>query len=93
MILKWMCLFIIWAATGYFTYCTFYGPRGYFAWQEKKEHWEKVQQNFHQLQVQKKQLSQKIQLMQRDIDLDLLEQMGWQLFRYIEPDKKVILLH
>lgn len=93
MVSRWIFLLGLWSLTGYFSYHAFHGERGYFAWQQKKVHASALQKELIQFQAVKQSLSRKISLIHTHIDLDLLEQLAWLLFRAIEPNKRVILCH
>lgn len=79
------------ALSSYFGYYLIYGNRGYHAWQVRKEQLKTLQHDYGQLSNQHTRLLNKVQLLRKDIDPDLLEQQLWFLLRYIDPDKQVIL--
>lgn len=76
---------------GYLGYHGFYGQRGYYSWQQKKTQIEGLKQHYETLLVDKEKLQNKVNLLQNEIDPDLLEQYAWFLFRYVDPEKKVLL--
>ena len=75
----------------YLGYHSLHGLRGYYAWQEKKVIFLHLENQQKDLLNKKHMLQNQANLLQDNIDLDLLEQYMWRLFRNIDPEKKVIL--
>jgi len=76
---------------GYLGYHGVYGQRGYYSWQAKKNQAEVLRKRYQSILFDKETLQNKVSLLQNDIDPDLLEQYAWFLFRYVDPEKKVLL--
>jgi cell division protein FtsB len=76
---------------GYLGYHGFYGQRGYYSWQTKKNQVEVLRKRYQSILFDKETLQNKVSLLQNDIDPDLLEQYAWFLFRYVDPENKVLL--
>jgi cell division protein FtsB len=75
----------------YLGYHGLHGHRGYYAWQEKKITLLQLTKREKSLANKNHILKKQVSLLQENIDLDLLEQYMWKLFRNIDPEKKVIL--
>ncbi|ETZ07667.1 hypothetical protein P618_200136 [Holospora obtusa F1] len=67
----------------YFSFYSVYGRRGCFVWKEKRTLLIQKREKVKNLEKRKKILEQKILLFDREIDSDLLEQMGWQVLGMI----------
>ncbi len=91
MLFRWIsCAFFLSIAL-YLGYHSIYGQRGYHVRRELEHKVVESQKHLAKLRSQQAQLAQKVALMQKNIDLDILEQLAWTMFRYVSPEKKVIL--
>lgn len=91
MLFRWILSLFFLCVSGYLGYHGVYGQRGYNARRVLERKVSAAQKELAELQIQQTHLAQKVSLMQKNIDLDILEQLAWNMFRYISPGKKVIL--
>ncbi len=91
MLFRLISSFLFLMIAGYLGYHGVYGQRGYYAWQEKKIQAAVLKKRCQILLSEKEKLQNKVTLIQNEIDPDLLEQYAWFLFRYLDPERKVLL--
>lgn len=75
----------------YFGYHTLYGPRGYYAWQEKKHLATQLTHQKTEILLQRETLQARVRWMRDLVDPDLLEQYAWQIFQMTSSHKRVLL--
>ena len=92
MIFRWLAIAFFSMLSFYFGYHAHHGPRGYMAWQSKKKHASHLQAEYAKLSHEKNRLVTKVGLMQEKIDLDILEQLAWSIFRLVDPKKTVMII-
>lgn len=86
-----MLPFMLFLFSGYLGYHAFFGSRGYLALQEKRCSCMRLQEQYAALTAAREELQNRVSLVQEDIDPDWLEQYAWLLFRYVRPEKRVML--
>lgn len=87
-----MYLLLLWGVSLYFFYHALYGPRGYNALVQKKTDLMILKQKFLYLEKNCKDLQQKVELLEENIDEDLLEQQLWKKLCFLSGEKRVLLL-
>jgi cell division protein FtsB len=87
---KYLSYILLCLSLVYFIFHILQGERGLFALLKKQKELKEAESSIHILLEEKKTMERRVQLLGREVDLDMLEERVRTQLNYVYPNEKVI---